>query len=70
MSEEPKKTKWVPQPNSRHLTKWHIHSYHKGAPAQGWGGVGPSEIEEMHNQMHADGAFQEGQEHKHWEPKR
>ena len=34
MIEEPKKTKWVPKPNSRHLTKWHIHSYHKGAPAQ------------------------------------
>ena len=69
MTEEPKKTNWVPKPNSRHLTKWHIRSYHKGAPAQGWGGVGPAAIEQMHDQMHADGDFQEGQEHKHWEPK-
>ena len=69
MTEEPKKTKWVPQPNSRHLTKWHIHSYHKGALAQGLGGFVPSAIKQMHDQMHADGDFQEGQEHKHWEPK-
>lgn len=47
-----------------------MNSYHKGMPGIGWGGTGPKAMEDMHEQMHADGAFQEGQEHKHWEPKR
>ena len=64
-----KKKRWIPTQNSRHSTKWHIHSYHKGAPAQGWGGVGPQAISDLHDQMHANGDFQEGQEHEHFTPK-
>jgi len=64
-----KKKRWIPDQNSRHTLKWHINSNHKGAPAQGWGGVGPKEMEEMHAQMHANGAFQETREHEHFTPK-
>ena len=66
--------KWIPNQKVRHILishilRWHTHPTEHGVKTRAFNGMSLADMQKMHDDFHANNEFDEGAQHKHFEPK-